>query len=190
MDTIAIRQLMREKRRLLTPKQQKIAGENIAKQLSTFPPFCNSKRIAFYIAHDGEIDPGFAMGIAEAAGKECYLPILHPLKQNRLYFARHSNADFLSINRYGIKEPLLRKAKVIPAFAIDLILLPLVAFDRSCNRIGMGGGFYDRTLQFQQHLTKLVGLAQSFQETGSINKQPWDIQLQAVVTEKSVIYPS
>ena len=181
---------MREKRRLLTPRQQKIAGENIAKQLSTFPPFCNSKRIAFYIAHDGEIDPGFAMGIAEAAGKECYLPILHPLKQNRLYFARRSNADFLSINRYGIKEPLLRKAKVVPAFAIDLILLPLVAFDHSCNRMGMGGGFYDRTLQFQQHLTRLVGLAQSCQETGSINKQPWDIQLQAVVTEKSVIYPS
>jgi|TARA_B100001063_G_C16682330_1_gene512461 5-formyltetrahydrofolate cyclo-ligase len=178
---------MRKKRRSLSPKQQLLAKENIARKLSLLPIFYNSKRIAFYLAHDGEIDPMFAMGIAEAAGKECYLPLLHPLKQNRLYFAKYKTGEKLSVNRFGIQEPPLRGSKIVPAFAIDLILMPLVAFDASCNRIGMGGGFYDRTLKLQSRLTKLVGLAQSFQETSSINKYPWDVTLEKIVTEKNVI---
>ncbi|MAD57464.1 MAG: 5-formyltetrahydrofolate cyclo-ligase [Porticoccus sp.] len=187
MDINSLRQLMRKKRRSLSPKQQLLAKENIARKLSLLPIFYNSKRIAFYLAHDGEIDPMFAMGIAEAAGKECYLPLLHPLKQNRLYFAKYKTGEKLSVNRFGIQEPPLRGSKIVPAFAIDLILMPLVAFDASCNRIGMGGGFYDRTLKLQSRLTKLVGLAQSFQETSSINKYPWDITLEKIVTEKNVI---
>jgi len=188
MDIIAVRRLMRKRRRLITPHEQVEAGKKLAKRLSVLPCFRNSKRIAFYVARDGEIDPGFAMNIAETMGKECYLPVLHPLKQNRLYFGRYRSGDPLAINRFGINEPYLRGAKITPAFALDLILLPLVAFDRSCNRIGMGGGFYDRTLRLQQCFTRLVGLAQSCQETDSISKQPWDIPLQAVVTEKIVIY--
>ena len=188
MDTITVRRLMRKRRRLITPHKQVEAGKKLAKQLSVLPCFRNSKRIAFYMAHDGEINPDFAMHIAEATGKECYLPVLHPLKQNRLYFIRYRSGDPLGINRFGIKEPFLQGEKITPAFALDLILLPLVAFDRSCNRIGMGGGFYDRTLRPHQYFTRLVGLAQSCQETDSINKQPWDIPLEAVVTEKIVIY--
>ena len=187
MDTNAVRQLMRERRRSLTPNQQQTAEQNLAKRLSLLPCFYNSKRIAFYLAHDGEIDPAFVMRIAETAGKECYLPLLHPLKQNRLYFARYKSGGVLSTNRFGIKEPPLRGAKLVPAFALDLILLPLVAFDRSCNRIGMGAGFYDQTLKQQQGTTRLLGLAQSFQETDNINKESWDVPLHAVVTEKSVI---
>jgi len=189
MDSNAIRQLMRERRRSLSPQQQAEASNNLARQLSRLPAFCNSKRIAFYIANDGEIDPQFAMGIAEAAGKECYLPVLHPLKLNRLYFARYRSGDTLPINRFGIEEPSLRGAKIVPPLGLDLIFLPLVAFDQKGNRLGMGGGFYDRTLATQKHLTRLIGLAQSCQETDSIAHQPWDIRLQAIVTDQDVIYP-
>ena len=186
MDTNSLRQLMRKRRRSLKPKEQSLAEESVAKKLALLPSFYMSKRIAFYLAHDGEIDPKFAMGIAEAAGKECYLPLLHPLKQKRLYFARYKRGDALSINRYGIQEPPLRGSKIVPAFAIDLILMPLVAFDSSCNRIGMGGGFYDRTLSTQYKCTRLIGLAQSFQETSAINKGAWDVTLHAIVTEKNI----
>ena len=189
MDSNALRQLMRDRRRSLTPGQQANASRGIAQQLSRLPAFCNSRRIAFYLANDGEIDPYLAMGIAEAAGKECFLPILHPLKQNRLYFARHRQGDKLTTNRFGINEPQLRGAYIVPPLGLDLILLPLVAFDHNGNRLGMGGGFYDRTLARQQNFTRIIGLAQSCQETDSIDHQPWDVPLQAVVTEQEIIYP-
>lgn len=190
MDSNAIRQLMRERRRSLSEQQQSKASIGLVHQLSNLPAFCHSTRIAFYLANDGEIDPSIAMGIAEAAGKQCYLPVLHPLKQNRLYFAEYQNGDPLLINRFGIKEPSLKSAKIVPPLGIDLILLPLVAFDRDGNRLGMGGGFYDRTLAIQKKFTRLIGLAQSCQETDKITHQPWDIALQAIVTDTTVIYPN
>jgi 5-formyltetrahydrofolate cyclo-ligase len=165
MDINSLRQLMRTRRRSLKPKEQSLAEESVTRRLTLLPSFYMSKRIAFYLAHDGEIDPKFAMGIAESAGKECYLPLLHPLKQ----------------------EPLLRGAKIVPPFAIDLIIMPLVAFDSSCNRVGMGGGFYDRTLSTESKNTRLIGLAQSIQETSAINKRSWDVTLHTIVTEKSVV---
>ncbi len=178
---------MRKRRRSLKSKEQSLAEESVARRLTSLPSFYMSKMIAFYLAYDGEIDPKFAMGIAESAGKECYLPLLHPLKQKRLYFAKYKRGDPLSINRYGIQEPLLRGAKIVPPFAIDLIIMPLVAFDSSCNRIGMGGGFYDRTLSTKYKNTRLIGLAQSIQETSAINNRSWDVTLHAIVTEKSVV---
>ncbi|MEH6616561.1 MAG: 5-formyltetrahydrofolate cyclo-ligase [Porticoccus sp.] len=187
MDSKAIRQLMRERRQALSPQRQDAASSGLARQLSNLPAFRNSKRIAFYLANDGEIDPQLAMGIAEAAGKECYLPVLHPLKLNRLYFVRYSQGDPLTVNRFGINEPSLRGGYIVPPLGLDLVLLPLVAFDRRGNRLGMGGGFYDRTLATQQHATRLIGLAQSCQETDNIHHQPWDVALQAIVTERNVI---
>ncbi|MFT7301015.1 MAG: 5-formyltetrahydrofolate cyclo-ligase [Porticoccus sp.] len=188
MDSKAIRQLMRERRRALPPLQQDAASAGLAQQFSNISAFRNSNRIAFYLASDGEIDPQLAMGIAEAAGKECYLPVLHPLKLNRLYFVRYCQGDPLSINRFGIEEPHLQSRRIVPPLGLDLILLPLVAFDRHGNRLGMGGGFYDRTLATQQHLTRLIGLAHSWQETDSIQPQPWDVGLRTIVTESNVIH--
>lgn len=187
MDSKAIRQLMRERRRSLTYQQQIAASNGLAKQLSNLSAFRYSKRIAFYLPNDGEIDPQLAMGIAEAAGKECYLPVLHPLKLNRLYFVRYRHGDALSMNRFGIKEPRLKGGFIVPPLGLDLILLPLVAFDARGNRLGMGGGFYDRSLASQQRFTRLIGLAQSCQETDSIVHQPWDVPLQTIVTERNVI---
>jgi len=80
MDTNSLRQLMRKRRRSLKSKEQSLAEERVTRRLTLLPSFYMSTRIAFYLAHDGEIDPEFAMWIAESAGKECYLPLLHPLK--------------------------------------------------------------------------------------------------------------
>ena len=187
MDNKALRRLMRQRRRSLTRRQQQDAGNGLAELLCRLPAFRYSRRIAFYLASDGEIDPSLAMGIAERAGKHCLLPVLHPLKQNRLYFVRHRSGDPLTPNRFGIPEPSLRSNPVVPPRAIDVILLPLVAFDRHGNRLGMGAGFYDRTLSRRARHTRLIGLAHSCQETDSIARQPWDIPLDAIVTERSII---
>lgn len=188
MDSNDIRQLMRNKRRSLSLQQQADAQVALAKHLTQLPFFYRSKRIAFYLANDGEIDPSLAMSIAAAAGKQCYLPVLHPLKQSRLYFVRYQSGDSLVSNRFGIQEPRLCTTKIMTPIGLDLILLPLVAFDRSGNRLGMGGGFYDRTLARQKCFTRVIGLAHSCQETDNIVHRPWDITLQAVVTDRGTIF--
>ena len=187
MDNKAIRQRMRQKRRSLSAPQQVDASQGLARQLCRLPAFLFGKNIAFYLANDGEIDPLIALGIAQAAGKACHLPVLHPLKQNRLHFVRYRRGQPLTGNRFGIAEPTLRRNRIVPLRAMDVILLPMVAFDRRGNRLGMGGGFYDRTLSRAFGLTKFIGLAHSCQETDSIASQPWDIPLQAIVTERNII---
>ncbi len=187
MDNKAIRSMMRQRRRSLTRQQQLIASNGLTEQLCRLPAFRYRQHIAFYLANDGEIDPQLALGIAQQAGKTCYLPALNPLKQNRLHFVRHRANDPLVANRFGILEPSLRSNPIASLHAIDLILLPLVAFDKHGNRLGMGAGFYDRTLSNRGRHTLLIGLAHSCQETDNIARQHWDIPLHAIVTERNII---
>ena len=185
------RQALRQQRQQLSHYQQQRAATELASHLTRLPVFLRSKRIAFYLPNDGEIDPTPAMAIAEAAGKHCFLPVLHPLKFNRLYFSRYQTGQELQNNRFGIPEPPLQNTGASPAWSLDLILLPLVAFDSLGNRLGMGGGFYDRTLAFTLHNSRacpqLLGLAHHFQQVADISRENWDIPLQGIVTDHGLI---
>ncbi|RJQ47962.1 MAG: 5-formyltetrahydrofolate cyclo-ligase [Gammaproteobacteria bacterium] len=147
-----------------------------------------ARRVAFYIANDGEMDLSALLCRALRYGKRCYLPVL---RQNRLAFAPYRSGDRLSPNRFGIPEPVLPKNGWSQAARLDLILIPLVAFDARGNRLGMGAGFYDRTLGFLNlrrywRRPRLIGVAYDFQRVAEITPAPWDVPLDAVVTEASV----
>ena len=190
MNKKQIRAEIRECRRALTPQQQQRAAEELSRQLANLPEFRRAKRIALYLGADGEIDPLPTLALAEAAGKQCYLPVLHPLKQNRIHFVPYRTDQALTTSYFGYPEPLLHGNRITPAWAIDLILMPLVAFDKCGYRIGMGGGFYDRTLAFTRTSPRrpvLIGLAHSCQQLNRIEAEPWDIPLDAVITDKVVI---
>ena len=185
-----IRKSIRTKRRALTPAQQQSAAQNLAALISQQNFFLRAKRIGIYIANDGEIDPSLLMGIALNAKKACFLPIIHPLQFNRLYFGEYRNGDQLKANRFGILEPQFSATTIAPLWTLDVILLPLVAFDRNGSRIGMGGGFYDRTLAAcvnQPRRPTLIGLAHGCQEVDSISQQSWDIPLDQIITDHEII---
>ncbi len=190
MNTGDIRKTLRAKRRALTLAQQQTASENLAALISQQRFFLRTKRIGIYLANDGEIDPALLMGIALNANKACFLPILHPLQFNRLYFGQYREGDPLKPNRFGILEPQFSATSIAPAWTLDVILLPLVAFDRSGSRIGMGGGFYDRTLAACiNHPVRptLIGVAHSCQEVENISQQSWDIPLDKIITDREII---
>jgi 5-formyltetrahydrofolate cyclo-ligase len=190
MNTGDIRKTIRSKRRALTTAQQQSAAENLAALISQKTFFLRAKRIGIYLANDGEIDPSILMKIALQANKACFLPIIHPLQFNRLYFGQYQNGDQLKANRFGILEPQINKTNIVPVWSLDLIFMPLVGFDRSGNRIGMGGGFYDRTLAnyaSQPRKPKLIGLAHGCQEVNSISQQSWDIPLDQIITDQEII---
>lgn len=190
-----LRKQLRVKRRALTPSQQQQAAQQVVKKLRAHPVFLRSKHISLYIADDGEIDMHYVIRAAEEMGKWCYLPILHPLKKNTLWFGRYCSGDALLANRFGLAEPY-SDVKIFPAWALDLVLMPLVGFDRKGNRLGMGGGFYDRTFSFKSKFTErarcpvLMGVAHQCQEVTELQGESWDVVLDYIATDKEIITAS
>lgn len=185
-----IRRQIRRRRRALSTAERRTAAARITAVLGKLHLFSAARRIAFFAANDGEIDPGPAMRYH--AGKQYYLPVIPPDGQRRMRFARVGQETTFRKNRYGIPEPAVPARLLVTALELDLVLAPLVAFDREGGRIGMGGGYYDETFAFlasreSWHRPKLVGVAFSFQEVSHIDRDPWDIPLSAVVTERGVV---
>ncbi len=164
------------------------ASLSLSKRLQKLPSFIQAKRVAFYLANDGEISPEQALNYSRRKGQSVLLPCLTSRKS--LEFRRHEGPNHLSKNRYGIPEPSIRCSSA-SLTDIDVILMPLVAFDRSGNRLGMGGGFYDRTLsKSPKHGNThplLIGLAHHCQELTTIATESWDIPLHYIVTDKHTI---
>jgi len=192
-DHRALRQSIRDLRRSIAPAE---AG-NCALQLARFARrdrlILNSQRIAAYLAADGEMDPAPLIECLWSLGKTIYLPVLVPFARNRLWFARFEPDARLETNRYGIPEPQQRE--LIKPGALDLVLTPLVAYDHAGHRIGMGGGFYDRSFAFlhgRQHWRKpaLLGIAYAFQQQPAITPNSWDVPLDGIATEAGLHHVS
>jgi 5-formyltetrahydrofolate cyclo-ligase len=184
-----LRQSIRRKRRAVSAAEAASCAEQLARHTATHPLVANSRHIATYLAADGEIDPWPLMRSLWSSGKTLYLPVLAPFSRQRLWFARYTAGDRLVVNRYGIPEPLVRE--LIKPWILDLVLTPLVAFDTSGNRVGMGGGYYDRSLAFlhgRQHWQKprRLGLAYEFQKQATLAPSPWDIPMDGVATERRI----
>lgn len=158
------------------------AAMNAAEVLVSLPIFQQSDNIACYAAYPHEFDTMPLITTIWQSGKKCYLPIVMP--DSRLTFAAYFPDTKLAKNQYGIFEP--RHSPIISLNELDLIIMPLVAFDADCHRLGTGGGYYDRTLA-EKHSAFLLGLGFSFQQAAALPSDPWDINPQAVLTEKALI---
>jgi len=132
------------------------------------------------------------IALAWAYRKQCYLPVLGLRNSRKMWFAPYQPDTLLINNRFGIPEPQHKNsARLFKAQSLDLILMPLVAFDNKGHRLGMGGGFYDRTLQFllqrqQWSKPRLIGTAYAFQEVPQLDNEPWDVPLHGIATENGL----
>lgn len=177
---------MRRRRRALTPRQQQQAARNLQRHVARTALFRFSRRIAFTLARDGEIDPMPLLQIALKRGKACYLPVMNRLGEDRLSFRRWLPGQRLVKGAWGIPEPRLAKA-CAPRF-LSLVFIPLVAFDAKGNRLGMGKGFYDRSFAFKSRAQSkrpvLVGLAHECQRVEQLEVASWDVPLEGIVTDR------
>ncbi|KRW80924.1 5-formyltetrahydrofolate cyclo-ligase [Marinobacter sp. P4B1] len=183
-----LRKHLRRKRRSLSFEQQQQASEQLALNLLKHPDLHRARHIGIYLANDGEIDPHLYIDLARRKGIHFYLPILHPIYPGKLVFSPYFDGIRLSANRFGIPEPPFPRSRRRPAWALDAVLFPLVGFDENGGRLGMGGGFYDRTFAFSRirpgMAPKLIGLAHDFQKVRELPIEPWDVPLHGVVTDK------
>ncbi|GAB3112896.1 5-formyltetrahydrofolate cyclo-ligase [Aestuariicella hydrocarbonica] len=189
-----LRKTLRARRRALSPRQQQQAAQQLLRKLKQQPLFLRSQRVAFYLPNDGEIDPRPLIREAWRRGKHCYLPVLAPGSDNHLWFVRHTPTTPLQKNRFGIPEPKALHQHRFLAQQLDVVFLPLVGFDRQGGRMGMGGGFYDRSFAFKlaspSHKPYLVGLAHHCQQVDQLQLAHWDIPLSAIATDREIIVPA
>lgn len=190
-DRKTLRREMRARRRALTPQQQRTAGRCLARNLARQLWFAKARHVAIYLPNDGEIDTRPLITLCRTLGKTLYLPVLHPIRHNRLWFTPYATTTRMQFNRYRILEPVLQGKPVRPAVALDLVLLPLVAFSADGGRMGMGGGYYDRTFAFRlkgngMRGPKLVGLAHELQRVNQLPIERWDVPLDAIATDSRV----
>lgn len=162
-----------------------LAASQLAQQLNVCGIFSRRAKIAFYLANDGEIDPRCGIELARKLGVHIYLPAIE--RDQGLSFRKLGMFSPLKTNKFGIQEV---HSQALASEKLDAILLPLVAFDRRGNRLGMGGGYYDRELgrlRVKDRRPLFIGLAYSQQELHLIKTDSWDVALDLVVTEREVI---
>ena len=149
-----------------------------------------AKTIAIYLTNDGELDTMPFIHWCWQRGITVCIPRIHPFSANHLLFMRYHQNSEMKANKFGIPEPILSCEDVIPLNDIDIIFTPLVAFDDQGARLGMGGGFYDRTLSkwhksfCQDNDTNLwpIGIAHDCQQVESIPIEHWDIPIPEIIT--------
>ncbi len=186
-----LRQQMRNARRALSDSERHESATRVAQCLSKSRLFQRSRRIALYLPNDGELDPTPLLHAIWHSNKQCYLPVIQPSYSGRLRFASYDVESRMINNKYGIPEPVASTCSIVPVWGLDLVLLPLVAFDAKGYRLGMGGGYYDRTFNFLRHRQYwkkpcLMGLAYEFQKVNVVPRDPWDIPLSGIMTDKNL----
>lgn len=185
-----LRQHCRHQRQHLSPEEQLSSSSSIADQFIKTPLFNTLQKFAFYISNAGEVDPHPIFEFASSAGKQCYLPVLHLNKPGHLNYVAYKAGDTLKKNKFGILEPHETDDNVIDPEHLDCVFVPLVAFDKQGNRLGMGKGYYDKTFEFRLNESHkkplLIGLGYEFQKTELIEQKEWDVPLDAVITQKHI----
>ncbi|HLA32211.1 MAG: 5-formyltetrahydrofolate cyclo-ligase [Pseudomonadales bacterium RIFCSPLOWO2_12_59_9] len=185
-----LRRQLREQRQALSRPAQRQAALGLYRQLAQHPRFRRAQHIALYLPNDGEIDPRPLLRAAHRRGKFTYLPVLSPWPRSTMVFQRVRRHERLIENRFGIPEPRRNRKQQRKVWTLDLVLLPLVGFDRHGGRLGMGGGFYDRSLAYRKvrknwHKPTLWGLAHECQQVDRLTMASWDVPLQATVTNEA-----
>jgi 5-formyltetrahydrofolate cyclo-ligase len=184
-----LRTQLRKARRALNPSQQRQAARGLYRQLAQHPLFRRARHIALYLPNDGEIDPRLLLRAAQRRGKKTYLPVLSAWPRTKMVFQQVRHGEKFRPNRFRIPEPHINAAKQRTIWALDLIFLPLVGFDDAGGRLGMGGGFYDRSLAYQARRKAwqkpvLLGLAHECQKVERLAQASWDVPLHGTVTDK------
>ncbi|MBB5207972.1 5-formyltetrahydrofolate cyclo-ligase [Chiayiivirga flava] len=187
-DRRAVREQMRARRSALPAAQRLAAADAVARHVRSLDAVRDARYLAGYWATGGEV-PLHAL-LVPAPGFVYCLPCL--TSGNALLFAPWRAGDALVQNRYGIPEPDLAPSSCLPPDAMDVVLVPLLAFTTDGVRLGAGGGYYDRSFAFLQAAQRaakplLVGVGYAFQQHDGLQAEPWDVGLDYIATERALI---
>jgi 5-formyltetrahydrofolate cyclo-ligase len=190
----ALRREYRARRRAIPPAERTAAAVSAARLLAGAALPRPGSTVAAYVPNDGEFDPGPLLDVARRRGCRVYLPVIARRLGAMAFGPLDAPAGAWRPNRYGIPEPGGHPALLRRPQDLDLVLVPLVAFDAAGHRLGMGAGYYDRAFAFLLRRTawrrpRLLGLAFDAQQAESLPVAPWDVPLWGVLTESRLLRP-
>jgi 5-formyltetrahydrofolate cyclo-ligase len=183
-----LRKHLRAQRRGLTRAEHGRRSRQAAKAVAALPMFRAGKRIALYLPFDRETDTAALLAAARRRGVRVFVPVIVDERARRMRFYPLEGKTRRGL--FGIAVPATSARPLAPRW-LNLIVVPLVGVDGAGRRLGMGGGFYDRALQFRRRRhrwrgPKLVGLAFDCQRTAADFADPWDVSLDALATESGL----
>lgn len=190
--TQEIRKQVRLARKTLTKTEQQQASQQLLNRLCQHKKILAAQHLSLTLPFDGEIDLTPFIHWCWENNKNLYLPVVDPEQQGNLLFIAYQTTTQMQTNRYGIKEPVLLSNKsgdgycnTVSVSQLDIVITPLVAFDKFGHRIGMGGGYYDRLLA-PWHQSKIgpypMGVAHNCQYQENLPTQEWDVPLPEILT--------
>ncbi|WP_299793085.1 5-formyltetrahydrofolate cyclo-ligase [uncultured Shewanella sp.] len=184
-----IRQSVRKARRSISEPQQRLFASSASQRLLQQVQTRGARHVALYLTNDGELDTAPLIQALWDAGVNLYLPRLHPFCRGNLLFFAYTPETTLVENVLKIREPILDITRMILPHELDAVVTPLVAFDNTGARMGMGGGFYDRTLANWHKTGKPypIGFAHDCQQVDSLDSEHWDVPLPVIVTPTRVL---
>jgi len=181
---VDVRTQVRAARAAIGAAEQERAAVEVARRVAELAEFAAARRIGAYLAVGGELDPSRVVDRARALAREVFLPVVVAANEPLRFAPFGADAELVA-GRFGIRVPQAPPAALVAGADLDLVLVPLVAFDDGCHRVGMGGGFYDRTFALRTGAGRrpfLVGLAHDLQRVDRIDAAPHDVRLDLVVT--------
>jgi 5-formyltetrahydrofolate cyclo-ligase len=187
----SLRKAFRDKRLSLSNEQQTTAAQGLVKQYQKNALFQDARNVALYLSFNGEVNTQPLIDYLWSMNVDVFVPILHPFCKGHLLFQEFTHNTKMRENHFGISEPRLDVQRVCPVENLSIIFTPLVAFDLSGNRLGMGGGFYDRTLARLKKMGDkskpiVVGLAHELQKSTALPTETWDIRLPYILTSNKL----
>ena len=185
-----LRKRLRALRMQLPPRERAMAAAALAAMLEQLPEFLVDAHIAGYWAVRDEMPLHAAFASLRSRGQSYCLPLL--TQSDTLQFAPWMPGAPLRNNRFGIPEPDVPAVARLAPQILDVVLVPLVGFDRRGSRLGSGGGWYDRSFAYLRDVPRparpiLVGIGYHFQEVEKLDAQPWDIPMDFIATDRELI---
>jgi 5-formyltetrahydrofolate cyclo-ligase len=185
-----------ELRKRLATERRQLSSEQVIEYSSSIcgfltPLIAPSANVAGYLALGNEVRVDAALSKAREQRCKTFVPIVQ--KDHQMVFAHFDDDTALVKNKFGILEPDLTTANTVAAGNLDVVLVPLVGFDKHCQRMGMGGGFYDRAFATNKDSPAnlktplLIGVAYDVQKAASVMPDWWDVPLDIIVTQSGVI---
>ena len=178
----AMRSELRERRAALSPKEQSDVAVAVRTRLAGIVALERAQVVGGYRAIRGEVDLDTALTRLHEGGAMVTIP---RVSGDRMDFLPWTSASETVAGSFGINEPV--SGEPVQLSQHDAVLVPLVAFDETGQRLGQGGGFYDRAIAAAGAARPLlIGVAHAFQQVRSVPVESWDMPLDAVVTEERV----
>lgn len=192
LDKSTLRKQLQQRRNNLSSEEQKTYSEITCQRINKSSVFQSAKHIAFYTPVNGEISPLSLSFTHNTREKSFYLPLLSRQHEHHLFFVKINEETRYKNNIYNIPEPIYKDGDILPIEDLDLVIMPLVAADKRGNRLGMGGGYYDRSFEFKKNNKTnknplLMGLAYDFQIVTDLVAEDWDVPLDYLASNHALI---